>query len=138
MLFGQNYSNLQRKGKAMNNVSMVGRLTADPESKALNSGKSLASFSIAVRRPFKNQDGEYESDFFDVRAFGRTAEYCIKYLGKGRLISVEGRLQQDRWEKDGQKRSRIVIIASSVQGLDRAKGAGEPVDNNEPEDGLPF
>jgi single-strand DNA-binding protein len=121
----------------MNNVSMVGRLTADPESKSLNDGKSLASFSIAVRRPFKNHDGEYESDFFDVKGFNRTAEYCIKYLGKGRLISVEGRLQQERWEKDGQKRSRIVIIASSVQGLDRAQVASEPVDNNEP-DGLPF
>lgn len=98
----------------MNIVCITGRLTKDPEIR--NAGEStIASFSIAVNRRFKDKDGNYQSDFFDVSTFGKNAEFAEKYLKKGTKVEIEGRLQQDRWtNQDGSNRSKIVIIANSV------------------------
>lgn len=113
----------------LNRIIFIGRLTKDPESQYTSSGIALAKFSVAVDRFTKNPEtGEKETDFFDVVAWRRTAEFVTQYLTKGRLVAVEGRLQIRSWvAQDGTKRKAAEIVADSVQGLDRPKdgeGAG--------------
>lgn len=91
-----------------NVVVLTGRLTRDPEAKSLGE-KTVASFGLAV-----NGFGDKVS-FLDVEAWGRTAEVIEKYAGKGKLVTVQGRLEQQRWEKDGQKRSKVIVVASQVE-----------------------
>lgn len=108
----------------MNVVALVGRVVADPELRYTPSGIAVTTFRIAVNRRFKSESGEQEADFFDVVAWRQSAEYASNYLTKGRLIAVEGRLQQRSWvQQDGQKRSKIEVVADNLQGLDRPQGA---------------
>jgi single-strand DNA-binding protein len=107
----------------LNRIVFVGRLTRDPESQYTPSGVALAKFTVAVDRPTKNQEtGEKETDFLDVVAWRRTAEFVTQYLTKGRLVAVEGRLQIRSWvAQDGSKRKAAEIVADNVQGLDRPR-----------------
>ena len=106
----------------LNVVALVGRLVADPELKYTPSGVAVCSFSIAVNRWSKSESGEREADFFDVVAWRQRAEFAANYLTKGRLIGVTGRLQQRSWvQQDGQKRSKIQVVADDLQGLDKPK-----------------
>lgn len=108
----------------VNRVVLVGRLTRDPEMKYTPAGVPVAQMGIAVDRFSKNEQGEYETDFFNIVAWRRTAEFAANYLTKGRLISVDGRLQARSWvAQDGTKRTVVEIVADSIQGLDR-KGDG--------------
>ena len=103
----------------MTNVAvLIGRLTSNPDMKYTQSGVAVANFSIAVDRDFKNKDGERETDFFDVTCWRGLAETVGNNLTKGRLVAVQGRLQQDRWQQDGQNRSKVVVTADKVQFLD--------------------
>ena len=113
----------------INRVVLVGRLTRDPELRTTTTGKSVCDFSIAVNKRIKPQDGSPDADFFRVNAWGQTAEYVSNYLHKGRLVAVDGRLQQRNYTaNDGSKREVVEIVADNVQGLDRprddAGGAG--------------
>ena len=100
----------------INSVVIVGRLTRDAELRYLNSGTAVASISIAVNRSKKDGDQWIsEANFFDVSYFGKGAEGIKPYLTKGTQIAVQGSLRQDRWEKDGQKFSRVNILADSVE-----------------------
>jgi len=110
---------------SLNRVVLVGRLTADPEMKYTPSGVPVASLRIAVNRVTKNEQGDYETDFFSVTAWRRTAEFVSNYLTKGRLISIDGRLQTRSWvdQASGQKRTSFEIVADNIEGLDR-KGEG--------------
>jgi single-strand DNA-binding protein len=102
---------------SLNRVVLVGRLTRDPELRTSQAGKEIANFSIAVDGFRKDDD----SSFFNVVAFGSTASFIGKYLQKGRLASVDGRLQQRKYTtKDGQARDVVEVLADNVQGLDRA------------------
>jgi single-strand DNA-binding protein len=102
----------------LNNVNIMGNLTRDPEIKCLPSGKEVCSLSIANNRVYiKNGEKVSEVSYFDVDVWGITAENCSKYLTKGNGIIVEGRLRQDRWEKDGKTQSRVKITASAVHFL---------------------
>jgi len=93
----------------------MGNLTRDPEMKSLPSGKEVCALSIANNRVFlKNGEKVSEVSYFDVDVWGVAAENCSKYLAKGSGIIVEGRLRQDRWEKDGKTQSRVKITASAV------------------------
>jgi len=104
----------------LNRVVLVGRLVADPEVKYTTQGVAVASMRVAVNRVTKNEQGEYEADFFNVTAWRRTAEFAQNYLGKGRLVSVDGRLQNRTWvAQDGSKRSMVEIVADNIEGLDR-------------------
>ncbi len=106
----------------MNVVVLVGRLVADPELKYTPNGVAVCQLRIAVDRRFKNESGERESDFFDVVAWRQSAEFAANYLTKGRLIAVHGRLQSRSWvQQDGQKRSKVEVVADNIQGLDRPK-----------------
>lgn len=110
----------------INHVTIVGRLTRDAEISYLPSGAAVAKISIAVNRSRKNGDQWVEEvSYFDSAIFGKTAENLKPYLSKGKQIGLEGHLKQDRWEKDGQKFSRISIIADNVQLLGgRSDGDG--------------
>ena len=110
----------------INHVTIVGRLTRDAEISYLPSGAAVAKISIAVNRSRKNGDQWVEEvSYFDSAIFGKTAENLKPYLSKGKQIGLEGHLKQDRWEKDGQKFSRISIIADNVQLLGgRSDGGG--------------
>jgi single-strand DNA-binding protein len=98
----------------INRVVLIGRLTRDAELR--QNGTIVSSFSIAVNRKRK-QGGEWVDDvsYFDIVAFGKQAESLQEYLTKGKQIAIDGELKQDRWEKDGQNRSKVVVIANSIQ-----------------------
>jgi len=103
----------------MNTVAITGRLGADPEMKYTPAGLAITKFSLAVNRQKRNDEGEQETDWFDVTCFGGAAETAGQYLDKGALVGVEGRLQQERWETpEGDKRARVVIIANRVDFLE--------------------
>ncbi len=103
----------------INNVVIVGRLTRDAETRySQASNIAICSFSIAVNRSFSKERRDRDVSFFDVLIFGKTAEAIGKYLQKGKQIGIEGYLQQNRWEdQNGQKRSKVEIIANQVQFL---------------------
>lgn len=103
----------------LNRVVLVGRLTHDPELKYIPSGTAMTQFSIAVDRRFPNKDGERETDFVRIVVWSKLAEVCANYLGKGRLVAIDGRLQVRSYEQEGQKRTITEVVAENVQFLDR-------------------
>ena len=106
----------------LNSVNIMGNLTRDPELKYTQSGKSVCSLSIASNRIYtKNGEKTSEVSYFDVEVWGVVGENCAKYLSKGRGIIVEGRLKQDRWEKDGKTQSKVRIVANNVHFLPGVK-----------------
>lgn len=110
----------------LNRVILIGRLTRDPELRYTANGTAVSSFSIAVDRPFTNQQGQREADFIRIVTWQKLAETCANYLGKGRLIAVEGRLQVRSYDTpDGQKRQTAEVVAESVRFLDRAREGQE-------------
>lgn len=110
----------------LNRIILIGRLTRDPELRYVPSGQPVASFTLAVDRPFVNQQGERGTDFIDIVAWRRLAEQVTQHLSKGRLVAVEGRLQIRTYEtQDGQKRKVAEVVADAVRFLDRkVAGAG--------------
>jgi len=108
----------------INQVFIIGRTTKEPEFRQTQNGVSVATFTIACDRNFKNAQGEKETDFFNIVCWRGLAETVGRYLGKGRLVAVSGRLQNRSYEaKDGTKRYITEIVASEVQFLERAKDA---------------
>lgn len=112
----------------LNHVMIIGRLTRDAEFKYITNGQAVCKFSLAVNRRKKNGDQwTEEASFFDVTLWGRQAESLNQYLQKGKQIAVEGELRQDRWEQDGQNRSKVEIVANNIQllgGTSAASGSG--------------
>ncbi|MCL4410468.1 MAG: single-stranded DNA-binding protein [Gammaproteobacteria bacterium] len=105
----------------LNRVTLIGRLTADPELKYTPSGIAVANFTLAVERNFK-QDGEKQIPRVPVVAWRQSAEFAANYLTKGRLVAVEGSLQVRKWTaQDGTKRSVAEVVADNVWGLDKPK-----------------
>jgi len=107
----------------INHVMLVGRLTRDAELKSIASGQAVCKFSIAVNRSKKNgEQWEDEANFFDVVLWGRQGETLHQYLLKGKQIGVDGELHQNRWQQDGQNRSRVEIVANYIQLLGGSGG----------------
>ena len=100
----------------LNHITIMGRLTRDPELRRTGSGIAVASFSVAVDRDFgKNENGEKETDFIDCVAWRQTGEFVSKYFTKGSMIVVSGRLQVRSWtDKDGNKRRTAEVVADNV------------------------
>ena len=100
----------------LNHITIMGRLTRDPELRRTGSGVAVASFSVAVDRDFgRNENGEKETDFIDCVAWRNTAEFVSKYASKGRMVVVSGRLQIRSWtDKDGNKRRTAEVVADNV------------------------
>lgn len=113
----------------LNRIVIIGRLTRDPELKSTSNGTAVATFTVAVDRDFKTQNGEKETDFIPVVVWRGLAETCGRYLSKGKLVAVEGRLQIRTYEaNDGSKRTVAEIVANNVQFLSpRENGAGNGI-----------
>ena len=111
---------------SVNRVVLIGRLTRDPELKTTTTGKSVCNIGIAVDKRFK-RDGEPDADFFNATAWGSSAEFAANYLTKGRLIAIDGRIQQRKYTaQDGQTRDVVEVVADNLQSLDRPKGDSQP------------
>ncbi|MFO7781407.1 MAG: single-stranded DNA-binding protein [Spirochaetia bacterium] len=113
---------------SINHVVLVGNLVRDAELRYLNSGTSVMNFSIAVNRSRKQGDQWVdEPSFFDVELFGRQAEAIQRFMVKGKQVGVQGELRQDRWEQDGQNRSKVKVHAVNLQllGGPGAPGGGQ-------------
>jgi single-strand DNA-binding protein len=110
--------------RSFNQVILMGNLTRDPEVRQTPNGQSVCSFSLALNRSFKGSDGNWQeaTDYIDVVAWGPLGERVAQYLSKGRPCLVNGRLQSRAWEQDGQKRSKVEVVANDVTFLG---GAGE-------------
>jgi single-strand DNA-binding protein len=117
----------------INHVVLVGRLTRDAELKYTSGGQAVCKFSVAVNRRRKNGDQWVdEANFFDVVLWGRQGESLNQYLVKGKMVGVDGELRQDRWEQEGQSRSKVEIVAANIQliggGSGGASGGGGPAE----------
>lgn len=129
----------------LNHISIMGRLTRDPELRHTNTGTPVASFTLAVDRDFAAQGAEKETDFIECVAWRNTAEFVSKYFAKGRMAVVSGRLQLRKWtDKDGNKRTNAEVVAENVYFGDSKKDTTEigtmqdfPIINDDGE-GLPF
>jgi len=110
----------------INVVILVGRLTRDPELRYTPAGTAVTSFGLAVNNRRKvGDEWKEEPCFVDVKIFGRMAETSSEYLSKGRQCAIEGRLSYSKWEKDGQTRSKLEIIANNIQFLGQGQGQGQ-------------
>lgn len=109
-----------------NRVVIMGNLTRDIELRYTPGKLAVSELSVAVNERRKGNDGNWfdEVSYFDVTLFGRTAEVASEYLSKGSPVLIEGRLKQDRWEKDGVKRSKVFIIGERMQMLGGRDGGG--------------
>ena len=111
---------------SINRIIVVGRLTRDPELRTTSTGKDVVEFSIAVNKRIKPADGA-DADFFRVKAWGQTASYVGEYIGRGRLVSVDGRLESRKYtDKDGNAREIVEIVAENVNALDRPRENAQP------------
>ncbi len=111
----------------LNRAQIIGNLTRDPESRSTPNGQTVCSFSIATTHAYKDASGQKveKPEYHSIVAWGKLAEICTQYLGKGRKVYAEGRLQTREWtSQDGQKRTRTEIVAENVILLDRAPGGG--------------
>lgn len=138
----------------INRVILVGRLTRDAELKYTGTGSAVSKFSLAINRRKKSGDQWVEEvNYFDVVVWGKTAESLSKYLTKGKQVGVDGELRQNRWEQDGQARSKVEVHATNIQllgggaggrgaapaGGQAAGGFEEPPEpSSEFEDDIPF
>jgi single-strand DNA-binding protein len=106
---------------SLNRVQLIGHLGKDPETRFTTTGKKVCSFSMAVTHRWRSAEGEAKeaTEWFNIEAWGRLGEFAQSYLSKGRLVFVEGRLQTDRYEHEGETRTWTKVVASQVQALDR-------------------
>ncbi len=111
---------------SFNKVILMGNLTRDPEVRYTQGGTAVSEIGLAVNDKRKDAKGEWveETTFVDVTLWGRTAEIAGEYLGKGSSVLVEGRLKLDSWEKDGQKRSKLRVVAENMRMLGGKGGGG--------------
>jgi single-strand DNA-binding protein len=130
-----------------NKIILIGNLTKDPELRYTPQGTPVASFRLAVNSKYKQSDEiKQETMFIDNVVFGKQAESCSKFLSKGSPVLVEGRLQERRWESNGQQKSKFEVIAQTVRFLSRrggvqdsaAGGEGENIPPEETTDLEPF
>jgi len=121
----------------LNKVFLIGNLTRDPELRVTPKGTAICQFGIAVNRQFKDDSGATrdETTFVDIEAWGKQGELVSKYLSKGSLAMVEGRLKLDQWEdkNSGQKRSKIKVVLDNVQFLSSRGSGGGSGDSGSPE-----
>jgi single-strand DNA-binding protein len=112
----------------LNKVFLIGNLTRDPELRVTPKGTAVCQFGLAVNRQYKDESGATrdETAFIDIEAWGKQGELCSKYLQKGSLAFIEGRLRFDSWEdkQSGQKRNKLKVVLDNVQFLTRGGGGG--------------
>ena len=114
--------------RSFNQVILMGNLTRDPELRQTPNGQNVCSFSLALNRSYKGSDGNWQeaTDYVDVVAWGPLGERVAQYVTKGRPVLVNGRMQSRSWEQDGQKRSKVEVVAQDVTFLGgRGEGGNE-------------
>jgi single-strand DNA-binding protein len=123
--------------RSLNQVTLMGNLTRDPELRTTPSGQNVVSFSLALNRSYRDSSGEWQeaTDYVDIVAWGPLAERVAQYMTKGRRCLVQGRLQSRSWEQEGQKRSKVEVLANDVTFLDSRGSADSEAENvpREPE-----
>ena len=121
----------------LNKVMVIGNLTRDPEMRATTAGSSVCTFGVATNRIWTNQqtgERQEEAEFHNVVAFGRLAEICSQYLGRGRKVYVEGRMKTREWQaQDGARRNRTEIVCENMIMLDRAPGGATAYNQQQPQ-----
>jgi single-strand DNA-binding protein len=119
---------------SFNKVILLGNLTRDPEVRYTPNGIAVASFAIAVNRKYKQGDETKEEvSYIDIVVFGKQAESCGQYINKGDSVLIDGRLQQRRWEtEEGQKRTKIEVVAQSVNFMPKRSSGGQGQAHAEP------
>lgn len=126
----------------LNHIDLMGRLTRDPELRHTQSGKAVASITLAVERDYTAPGAEKEADFIDVVLWGNAADFTSKYFSKGRMAAVAGRLQIRNWQdKDGNKRRSAEVVADRIYFADSKKETAETQEFSEVTDDdpdLPF
>ena len=117
----------------MNSVTIIGRLTVDPEPKIFQNGTTSTSFTVAVDRNYKDKEGKKITDFIPCQTMGNTAEFVNNYLSKGRLVAIEGSLQIDRYkDKEGNNKTFTKVHVNRIQALDKKDtGNFQPTDDVE-------
>lgn len=125
---------------SLNRVQLIGRLRKDPETRYTPTGKKVTSFRVAVNRSWRNAEGEQKeaTDWFNIEAWGRLGEICQNYLSTGRLVFIEGRLQTETYEQDGEKRYFTKVVVKNVQLLDRKQEEDELISDPVDEEEFPF
>ncbi len=128
---------------ALNQIVLMGRLTKDPELRHTQNSTAVASFTLAVERDFKSDNGQKQTDFIDIVAWRNTAEFVSKYFFKGQMAAVTGRLQIRDWtDKEGGKRRSAEVVADNVYFAESKKARSADVEFEDLEDGddgdLPF
>lgn len=121
--------------RSLNQVTLMGNLTRDPELRQTPNGQNVTSFSIALNRSYKDSSGEWQevTDYVDIVCWGPLAERVDQYLSKGRRCLIQGRLQSRSWEQDGQKRSKVEVLANDVTFLDsRGSQDADSIDQGQP------
>ena len=108
----------------LNNISLCGRTTREFELKYIGTGTAVATNTIAVERDYKNKNGEYETDFINIEVFGKSAEFASNYIEKGNLVTVNGSLRIDKYEKDGQTVYYTKVNVSSIQNIGKTGKSG--------------
>lgn len=111
---------------SLNTLAISGNVGRDPEVKYFESSKVKASFSVAVQGYSKD-----ETNWVNIEAWGKTAEFVGNYVRKGSLVLVSGRLKEERWEKDGQQRSRLIVVADRVESPRSANNSDQGFDDDE-------
>ncbi|HVV66733.1 MAG TPA: single-stranded DNA-binding protein [Candidatus Saccharimonadales bacterium] len=113
--------------RSLNQVTLMGNLTRDPELRQTPSGQTVTNFSLALNRSYKDQSGEWQeaTDYVDIVCWGPLAERVAQYLSKGRRCLVQGRLQSRSWEQEGQKRNKVEVLANDVTFLDSRGGGSD-------------
>lgn len=134
----------------MNKVNLIGRTTKDIELRTTQSGKAVASFTLAVDRGIKNEDGTKISDFISCKVWGKTAEVMSKYVLKGHRVGISGRIETGSYEKDGTKVYTTDVVVEGLDFLESKKTEQAPAQTQEPDyanipdtidddlEGLPF
>lgn len=122
-----------------NDVRLIGRVGKDPDVRHIPSGTAVARFSLATSETFVNKSGDKQevTQWHRIVAWGKTAENCGKYLSKGMMVAVQGKLTYNEWEKDGVKRKDAEVVIEKVKFLGRGSGQAAGAGPPEPED-LPF
>jgi single-strand DNA-binding protein len=121
--------------RSLNQVTLMGNLTRDPDLRETPTGQKVTSFSLALNRSYRDSNGDWQesTDYVDIVCWGPLAERVDQYLSKGSRCLVQGRLQSRSWEQDGQKRSKVEVLANDVTFLDsRINSEENSLNNNEP------
>lgn len=120
----------------MNQSVLVGRLVRDPEVKELEDGKKVSNITLAVQNTYKNAEGKYDTNFFDIELWNGSAENTAEYCKQGDIIAVKGHLKTDTYEKDGQTHKKTSIVAERVTFLSKAKEKDTDKTDEKKDDGM--